>query len=225
MFDPERAIAEWRSRMVAGGMDEGDALKELECHLRDDLEHQIRAGQNPEAAFHSAVQNLGQTDLLREEFAKVERQSPFKRAWLTLAGIPHPQLATPMNTTSPVLEPRWATYVKAGAFVLPALLLWTVAMIWIFPKLQQISRDAGARIPDFFQMLFFFRQYDVLAGVTILLTLALLEWRSPRWPQYRRAALGVTVFLLNATVMISLTLMIILAILVAPALAQLQINR
>jgi len=220
MFNLDNAIAEWRRQMSVGGIENPEALDELESHLRDDVEHRARAGETEETAFQSAIRNIGRTDVLKGEFAKIAMHGRFKQALLILAGVPNPQLATTMNTTHPNLEPRWATYVKGGAFLTPAFLLWIFSMVFIFPKLQQLSRDAGAAIPGFLHLLFFIQQHAVLACSAIALTLAALEWRSRTWPRYRRATVGVTVFVLNATVLVAITMMVILAILVAPALAQ-----
>jgi len=45
-----------------------------------------------------------------------------------------------------------------------------------------------------------------------------LEWCSSQWPRYRRATIGIGAFLLNATVLISITTMVISALIAAPAL-------
>jgi hypothetical protein len=70
MFNLDQAIAEWRRQMVAGGIKTPEALKELETHLRDDVEHQIRSGLSVEQAFDSAIQQLGSANKLKGEFAK-----------------------------------------------------------------------------------------------------------------------------------------------------------
>ena len=90
--------------------------------------------------------------------------------------------------------------------------------MFLFPKLQQICRDAGVAIPAVYQVTLFLREYFVFIGGGIMLALVLLERRSSRWPRYRRAAIGVGVFLLNTAVLVLITLMFILALLAAPAL-------
>ena len=39
MFDLERAVSEWRKRMMAAGIESPAPLQELELHLRDEIEH------------------------------------------------------------------------------------------------------------------------------------------------------------------------------------------
>jgi hypothetical protein len=70
MFDLDQAIADWRRRMVAAGIRTPVPLEELESHLRDDIEQQVRSGLDPQQAFEAAVNSLGQADPLTKEFAK-----------------------------------------------------------------------------------------------------------------------------------------------------------
>lgn len=64
-------IAAWRTRMAAGGIKSSVVLDELESHLREDVERQVRAGRSEEDAFAAAAQRIGQSDLLKAEFAKI----------------------------------------------------------------------------------------------------------------------------------------------------------
>lgn len=73
MFNLDQAIAEWRRQMAAAGIRTPEALKELETHLRDDVEHRIRSGVSAEQAFDSAVQQLGSANTLKAEFAKTAK--------------------------------------------------------------------------------------------------------------------------------------------------------
>jgi hypothetical protein len=73
MFELEKAIAEWRQQMVAARLGKGDALDELESHLREDIEKQIRAGVTPQQAFEVAVERIGGAQVLGSEFAKLGR--------------------------------------------------------------------------------------------------------------------------------------------------------
>ncbi len=55
MFDVERAITEWRQRIIAAGVKTEEILSELESHLRDDIEQQTRAGLTLQQAFVKAI--------------------------------------------------------------------------------------------------------------------------------------------------------------------------
>ena len=139
MFDLERSIAGWRRQMHSAGIKSPAVLLELESHLREAIENQVRSGATEQQAFETAVRLIGESDLLHTEFAKV-RAAPAalaKHFALTLAGIPGDYTEPNMNATSANLEPRWATYLKAAAFLLPALGLWMLNMIFVFPKFHK----------------------------------------------------------------------------------------
>ena len=77
MFDLDQAISEWRRQMAAGGVKESDDLNELESHLRDDVEQEVRSGLSHRQAFDAAVQRIGESKALTKEFRKVNSH----RAW------------------------------------------------------------------------------------------------------------------------------------------------
>ena len=70
MFNLEQAMADWRRRMLAAGIKTPAPLDELESHLREDMERQVRAGWSAPQAFEAAVQRLGPPQALEAEFAK-----------------------------------------------------------------------------------------------------------------------------------------------------------
>jgi len=70
MFNLDQAIAEWRGQMLAGGIKTPVPLDELESHLRDDVEQQVRSGLNAEQSFETAVRRIGEAHALKIEFAK-----------------------------------------------------------------------------------------------------------------------------------------------------------
>src|ERR1700761_4072544 len=72
MFDLDPAIGEWRQKMSAGGIKTPAILDELESHLREDAEKLAKSGVLTDAeAFKVAVDRIGQSELLRAEFAKI----------------------------------------------------------------------------------------------------------------------------------------------------------
>ena len=221
MFDLNRAISEWREQLASKGIRSPEVLDELESHLRDDIEQQMRSEISEAQAFQSAIRDVGQPSLLKTEFAKTgpwqELPTRFHHALLTLAGIP--TLATHMNTPNAHIEPRWATYLKASAFLLPAVSLWAMSVIFIVPKLQQICAHAGGvPLPSFVSGMLGLTQHATWIVMGVVLVLAALEWRSTAWPRYRRATVGVGTFLLNSVVLIAIFLMVVSALIAAPAL-------
>ena len=71
MFNLDQAVAEWRRRMLAAGIKTPVPLDELENHLRDDVEQQVRSGADAQQAFEAAVLRIGQAAALKREFTKV----------------------------------------------------------------------------------------------------------------------------------------------------------
>jgi hypothetical protein len=221
MFDLDHAISEWRRQLAGGGIDSPEVLDELESHLRDDIEEQARSGISEGQAFQNAVHDVGQPSLLKTEFVKAslwqELSTRLHHAILTLAGIP--TLATHMNTPNTNIEPRWATYLKASAFLLPALSLWAMSVVFIAPKLKQICLHAGGvPLPSLVNGMLALTEHATLIVLGAVLVLAGLEWRFTAWPRYRRATVGIGTFLLNAVVLIAIFLMVVSALLAAPAL-------
>ena len=145
-----------------------------------------------------------------------------KRAILTLAGIPNQYPTILMNTSNCTIEPRWATYIKAAGFLVPAVSLLAFSSVFLVPKVQQICRDAGLAVPILFRiviaMVLNIREHGMLIVGAILLMLALLEWRSGKWPRYRRSSIGFGVFVVNSAVLVLITAMFTLALMAAPAL-------
>ena len=70
MFDLEQSIADWRRQMLVAGIKTPVPLDELESHLRDEIEQQMKSGLNEQEAFNSAVQKIGRAGLLKTEFKK-----------------------------------------------------------------------------------------------------------------------------------------------------------
>ena len=77
MFNLEQSIAEWRRQMLAAGIKTPVPLEELEIHLREEIERQMKSGSNEMEAFKTAVQKIGQAHMIQNEF---EKQMPKPRS-------------------------------------------------------------------------------------------------------------------------------------------------
>jgi hypothetical protein len=233
MFSLDEAVADWRRQLAASCVKAAKVLDELESHLRDDVAEQMQSGLSAEASFQFAATQLGHAAILQDEFAKLRR---FPATWeglkhlvLTMAGVPSYSHHDPMNPSdSKLIEPGWATYLKSTAFIVPAVSLWTLTAVFVLPRLEQICADAGLPLNHSvwnvthsnFAAMVLFREYGLFLAGAIILLLVLLEWRSSKWPRYRRAILGIGTFAFNSLVLISIFLMIITAVVAAPALLQ-----
>jgi hypothetical protein len=70
MFNLEQSIADWRKQMLAAGIQTPAPLDELEIHLREDIKQQVKSGLNEQKAFETAIQRIGQPNVLKNEFQK-----------------------------------------------------------------------------------------------------------------------------------------------------------
>ena len=67
MFDLESELLKWRQQMIASGLASVEAIRELEEHLREDIDRHVRKGATLTAAFTGACERLGKPiDLTRE---------------------------------------------------------------------------------------------------------------------------------------------------------------
>lgn len=224
MFELEKAINGWRREMQSRGIKTAETLDELESHLRDDLEEQVRSGMPIQQAFDMARAHFGTTGSLETEFEKIrftELYHRWKNALLTFIGVPNCNLITNMNASYPSsnLEAKWASYIKAGTFLAPSLVLWMFSCLFMMPKLKQICENAGLALPNVFGFALFATSHLVLISAALLTSLILLEWRSNKWPRFRRVTLSTGVFIINAFILLLITLMVFSALTAAPAMA------
>jgi len=75
MFNTEKAISEWRQQMLRGGIKAPVPLDELENHLREEIERQVKSGMDAEAAFESASRKIGAAEPLKSEFEKAAKDA------------------------------------------------------------------------------------------------------------------------------------------------------
>ena len=71
MFNLESKISEWREQMLAVGIQSPVPLEELETHLREEIDRQMRAGTNEQIAFEVAQAQMGRAEPIKVEFKKV----------------------------------------------------------------------------------------------------------------------------------------------------------
>ncbi len=222
MFDLENQIAAWRQEMFADGIKQNEVLDELESHLRDETERQMRSGADAPQAFAAAVLRIGHARALTREFKKVgglkETRHRIKHSLMTLAGIPNHYANIPMNisNSNPNVEPAWATYLKAGIFTLPAVVLWLLSCIYVLPQLRAVYKSAnGESFPAFMGVMIALTTNALFISGAIILVLVGLEWRVGKWPRYRRAVVGVGAFIINSVILIAGFLMVVLAVIAA----------
>jgi hypothetical protein len=149
MFDLERAIAEWRQQMLAAGIKTPVPLEELENHLREEIQRQMKSGLDGQAAFNLAAKKIGQASVLRKEFGKVggamsARQRRFSiivcGVGAVLLGLSGVAILFPSFDDSPSLSFHERLSVS-GACVSVALILWSWRFSYsFFPALSKRMR-------------------------------------------------------------------------------------
>ena len=82
----ENKIMDWRRQMLAAGIKTPVPLDELEIHLREEIERQMKSGLDEQKAFEISIQRIGQPKALHGEFKKSEKTS-MKRKLTVLVGI------------------------------------------------------------------------------------------------------------------------------------------
>jgi hypothetical protein len=137
-----------------------------------------------------------------------------------------------MNThpSDPDIEPGWRTYFRGAAFSIPSLFILAFSSVYLLPKLETLWRDAAfgasfAMAPSAIravQVAYFVTEHLVGLVVAVIAVVALLEWRSSRWPRYRKASVGVAAFLANTAILIFITAMFMTALMAAPALIRMK---
>ena len=72
--------------MLAAGITTPVPLEELEIHLREDIERQMRSGLSAQRAFGIAVEKIGQAPELKREFKKAGAAMETQKI-IKLAGV------------------------------------------------------------------------------------------------------------------------------------------
>jgi hypothetical protein len=136
MFNLEQAIAEWRIQMLAAGIKTPVPLEELESHLREEIEQQMKSGWLESNAFEISVQRIGRPELMKAEFEKSERTFMKRniKIGMGVAGI----LAGAALTMPGYIQLRDELVMASGRLGM-WLLGWSL-IIWSFGSLLRIIR-------------------------------------------------------------------------------------
>jgi len=142
MFDLEKSIAAWRIQMLVAGIKFPVPLKELEIHLREEIERQLHKGIGAQAAFEAAVKQLGHADVLIQEL-------PYKQVRLNIRLINLIHLRVYCFLVAPVVASlvwifptssvRHYVYVNVPAVLLIALYIGGLPFFyrWLFTRIRQ----------------------------------------------------------------------------------------
>lgn len=110
--DLTSVVRRWRDGLAEQPSLTGEALDELETHLRDSIDTLQASGLSPEEAFLVAVRRVGAPQVLGREFAKVRPQTVWMdRALWMLIGV---QLWVPVSGVLASLAATVVAYGYAG---------------------------------------------------------------------------------------------------------------
>jgi hypothetical protein len=132
MFDLEQSIEEWRRQMLSAGIKTPVPLEELESHLRDDVEQQVRSGSSAQQAFEIAVGRIGQAKSLRMEFKKVgtmDKAQQRKRAGLMFAvilGLYSLVVAWILSKNDLTLNERLSGFASLATMLASIFVIWRI---------------------------------------------------------------------------------------------------
>ena len=70
MFDLEKSIADWRQQMISHGIKTPVPMEELEIHLREEIQRQMKLGLGEQEALEFSVAQIGRPEMLEAEFKK-----------------------------------------------------------------------------------------------------------------------------------------------------------
>ncbi len=132
MFDLEQSIAEWRQQMLAAGIKTPVPLEELESHLREEIEQQMKSGLSAQPAFGIAVGKMGQALELKREFKKtgapMEMQKIIKLAGVICVAV---AIFCPLFLFLPfLLDPGVSVIAKMLAAALYATTVVAIVLSW-----------------------------------------------------------------------------------------------
>jgi hypothetical protein len=145
VFNLEQSITEWRQQMLAAGIKTPVPLEELEIHLREEIERQMKSGSREKEIFDAAVQKIGHGKALRKEFKKIGGQ---KVGWTILwivgwivvgCALQYGLFGLDFSWNFMSFDPRW----NLQTIVAMLIILVAEAGIWFLAKM---SRDKASRI-------------------------------------------------------------------------------
>lgn len=87
MFNLEQSITAWRKQMLAAGIKTPVPMDELESHLRDEIEEQVKLRLSPEQAFRKGILKFGNACTLKNEFEKNNQTKLMKKIIFISLGI------------------------------------------------------------------------------------------------------------------------------------------
>jgi hypothetical protein len=150
MVDLEQSFADWRWQMLAAGIRSPELVEELELHLREEVEQQMRFTGDALEAFAAAVARMGSPAELQREFHKSSLwQAKFWRVLLGIGSFGLVQTAM-LNLVGPMifhrhasafLSPKWWADWSPSYLVWLSLALAGAAIGWAGWKEQR--RAAG----------------------------------------------------------------------------------
>ena len=127
MVDLEESFTDWRWQMLAAGFRTPELVEELEQHLREEVEQQLRLSADGPGAFAAAIRRMGPPSELKREFNKTGAGSlRFWWVWLGIGAFGLMQTAM-LNFVGPLVFHRHSSLffsAKWWADWFPSYIVW-----------------------------------------------------------------------------------------------------
>ncbi len=81
MFDLEKEIARWKKTLQRSEHLDDSDLAEQESHFRDEIDHLLESGLDPESAFQRALKSLAPAEVLGREYEKFRISTDRRPSW------------------------------------------------------------------------------------------------------------------------------------------------
>ncbi len=123
----------------------------------------------------------------------------------------------------PTSETALATYLKAVATIIPALIIWLFSNSFLLPKLQWLwhhTNLAGTKVQWLMDVSNFLAHGMQFVFSGIILLLVVLELCVHGWPRYRRTVISIVTVLFHTIVLLGLTAISTSVLLAAPFLTR-----
>jgi hypothetical protein len=151
MFELEQSIAEWRRQMLAAGIKSPVPLDELELHLRDDIERQMKSGRSKAEAFEISVGGIGPAGPLRAEFEKDGHLGKARqRKWAgivfaAILGLYFLAVACVLFKNNLTFDERLSGFASVATMLVSAFIAWKIAPRF-FPVLANYAVQSAIGI-------------------------------------------------------------------------------
>jgi len=142
MFDLEEQLGKWRSQLASNEAYQESDIHELESHLVEEIDNLKKNDLSEEEAFWIARSRIGSTDILNQEFKKINSNIIWKKRLLWFLG--GYLLFTFIHFINKVVTSMFLVYGGSGSYsgaiifaTVNLILLTGVTFLFLSPKIRE----------------------------------------------------------------------------------------